>query len=91
MTPSFILAHMNKATKVPYTRGTFLFNVLLDTHSKMMINNMTAETLHPNNGVAKFTRAMLEVPDEGDRAEMMYNYNVRAAELGVFTNMKHRL
>jgi hypothetical protein len=91
MTPSFILANMNKATKVPYTRGTFLFNVLLDTHSKMMINNMTAETLHPDNGVAKFTRALLAVSDEGDRAEMMYNYNRRAAELGVFTSIKHRL
>ena len=91
MIPAITLVNLDNVYKIPYTPGTLLFNVLLDTHSKMMINNMTAETLHPNNGVAKFTRALLEVHDEGDRAEMMYAYNVRAEELKVFTNMKHRL
>ena len=91
MIPVYKLANLEKVYKIPYTPGTLLFNVLLDIHSKMVINNMTVETLHPNNGISKFTRALLEVSDEGDRAEMMYAYNTRATELGVFTNMKHRL
>jgi len=82
---------LDKVYKIPYKSETILFNVLLDTHSKMMINNITAETLHPNNGIAKFTRALLELPDEGDRAEMMYNYNKRADELGIFKSMKQCL
>ena len=91
MIPVYKLANLEKVYKIPYTPGTLLFNVLLDIPSKMVINNMTVETLHPNNGISKFTRALLEVSDEGDRAEMMYAYNTRASELGVFTNMKHRL
>jgi hypothetical protein len=91
MVPATNLVSLEGVTKIPYNRGTPLFNVLLDIHSKMVINNMTAETLHPDNGMAKFTRALLATPDEGDRAEMMFNYNMRAMELGVFKNIRHRL
>lgn len=33
--------------------GEVLYNVLLETHSKMMVNNLTVETLDPTNYVAK--------------------------------------
>ena len=91
MIPAVNMVSLEGVDKIPYSPGTILFNVLLDTHSKMMVNKITAETLHPDNGVAKFTRALLATPDEGDRAEMIYNYNSRAKELGVFTKRKHLL
>jgi hypothetical protein len=33
--------------------GEVLYNVLLETHSKMMVNNLTVETIDPTNIVAK--------------------------------------
>ena len=76
--------------KVPYN-GAVLFNVLLDVHGKMMINNLIAETLHPNNGMAKLTRALLAITDDDERLDLACNYNMGAKELGVFTKIKHRL
>jgi uncharacterized delta-60 repeat protein len=37
---------------VPYN-GEILYNVLLDNHGKMIVNNMEVETLHPENIIAK--------------------------------------
>lgn len=37
---------------IPYNREV-LYNVVLDTHDKMMINNLVCETLDPNNIMAK--------------------------------------
>ena len=39
-------------TKIPYT-GETLYNVLMEKHDKMMINNLICETLHPENIMAK--------------------------------------
>ncbi len=37
--------------KVKYN-GELLYNVLLDKHDKMIVNNLICETLDPNNGIA---------------------------------------
>ena len=42
----------NGVTKIPYT-GETLYNVLMENHDKMMINNLICETLHPDNILAK--------------------------------------
>ncbi len=57
--------HMTKArdlvnvcenvTKAPYS-GDILYNVLLETHSNMVVNNMICETLDPKNIQAKISR-----------------------------------
>ena len=39
--------------KVKYN-GETLYNVLLDTPSKMIVNNLISETLDPENIIAKF-------------------------------------
>jgi hypothetical protein len=36
--------------------GETLYNVLMEKHDKMMINNLICETLHPNNIIAKIYR-----------------------------------
>lgn len=33
--------------------GEILYNVLLETHEKMIVNNLIVETLNPNNAIAK--------------------------------------
>jgi hypothetical protein len=59
--------HMKKAKEfvrdfsevsfVPYD-GKPLYNVLLETHGKMMVNNMVCETLDPDHGVARLSRLL---------------------------------
>lgn len=45
-------------TLIPYNRET-LFNVLLDKHDKMTVNNLICETLNPNNIIAKLINSKL--------------------------------
>ena len=46
------LTGFKNVTKVAYN-NEFLYNILLDEHSRMQINNLTCETLHPRSAVAK--------------------------------------
>ena len=43
---------------IPYN-GETLYNVLLDKHDKMMINNLICETLSPKNIMAKIINSNL--------------------------------
>ena len=38
--------------KIPY-KGEVLYNVLMEEHEKLVVNNLICETLHPNNKIAK--------------------------------------
>ena len=40
--------------------GSTLYNVLQDKHEKMVVNNLIAETLHPEHGIAIMTRYFIE-------------------------------
>ena len=49
---------------VKYT-GEVLYNVLMEEHDKMMVNNLICETLHPENGIAQIYRVLQKLsPDE---------------------------
>ena len=48
----FEITHSDKVFKIPY-KGQILYNVLLEEHGKMVVNNLVCETLHPNNFVAQ--------------------------------------
>ena len=50
------LADMCKNVKKVSYNGETLYNVLLEKHSKMLVNNMICETLHPENITAKFAK-----------------------------------
>jgi hypothetical protein len=41
--------------------GEILYNVLLETHDKMVVNNLICETLHPRNPYAKIFTAMKDL------------------------------
>jgi len=51
------LADMCKNVKKVSYNGETLYNVLLEKHGKMLVNNMICETLHPENIAAKFAKA----------------------------------
>ena len=42
----------DKIYEVPYN-GELLYNILLEKHDKVYVNNLVCETLHPKNNIAK--------------------------------------
>jgi hypothetical protein len=50
------LADMCKNVKKVSYNGETLYNVLLEKHGKILVNNMICETLHPENIAAKFAK-----------------------------------
>jgi hypothetical protein len=44
--------------------GEVLYNVLMEEHEKMIVNNLVCETLHPDNSVAKLYRYLPKLSDE---------------------------
>jgi hypothetical protein len=59
--------------KVKY-RGEILYNVLMEKHDKMMVNNLTCETLHPENPIAKIYNVLKKLPPE-DQKRLAKEYN----------------
>jgi len=55
-------------------KGEVLYNVLLETHEKMIVNNMICETLHPDNGVAKLHRDLKSMSKE-DQCKLIEAFN----------------
>lgn len=52
MLPVKNLIHLDGVNYIKNNKET-LYNILLDTHNVMMVNNMLVETLHPNNLISK--------------------------------------
>jgi len=57
--------------------GETLYNVLLETHEKMLVNNIIVETLHPSNVVAQLYNGKLTVEE---RNNAIININQSANE-----------
>jgi hypothetical protein len=51
----FAIKKVKGVERVPY-HGETLYNVLLEKHSQMTIENMQVETLHPDNEIANYFR-----------------------------------
>jgi hypothetical protein len=47
-----LLKELTNVRTVPYNKE-ILYNVLLEKHDKMLVNNLICETLHPENYIAK--------------------------------------
>jgi hypothetical protein len=56
-----------------------LYNVLLEEHGKMVVNNLICETLHPDNGVAKLYRVLPTLTPE-EQEELITELNNRLAQ-----------
>ena len=58
--------------KIPYN-GEMLYNVLLEKHSHMMINNLVCETLHPHNIMAKICGGKYNSSEQNKLCEELTN------------------
>ena len=58
--------------KVKYN-GEILYNILMEDYSKIVVNNLICETLHPDNLIAKLYRGEKPVSKEKNIAKL-YKY-----------------
>ena len=68
-----LVNRVTNVTKIPY-KGELLYNVLMEKYSPMVVNNLTCETLHPNNLVAKLYTHIEKIKQE-DMEDVLANVN----------------
>jgi hypothetical protein len=61
---SELLDKYTGVTKVPYTSGDILYNVLLEYHGGMVVNGLLVETLDPENIVADLYKLKEHIPTQ---------------------------
>ena len=65
--------YFENVKKVKYT-GEVLYNVLMQEPDKMMVNNLICETLHPENGIAKLYKDLIDLNvEEQNEAISIFN------------------
>jgi hypothetical protein len=80
------LKDFDNVVKVKYTKQ-LLYNVLLEEHDKMMVNNLICETLHPENGVAKVYMALQNLDTDGQQL-LIKKINAHVIKNNVFNSKK---
>jgi len=65
-----LLKHVKNGVELIKYNGEVLYNVLLDTHNVMIINNLVVETLDPKNIIAKIYNL-----EENERIELINELN----------------
>ncbi len=67
---------LNKGLNVKNVKynGEVLYNILLDEHSKMLVNNLIVETLSPNNYVAKYFKQINNIKDINQLKKLTNEY-----------------
>ena len=76
----------DKVYKIKY-RKEVLYNVLMEEHDKMVVNNLICETLHPENGIAKLYRDLQKLNPE-QQNDLINNYNEHVIKNKIFTSKK---
>lgn len=84
----FVNSHAN-VSKIAYN-GEILYNVLMDEHDKMMVNNLICETLHPKSTVAQVYRILPKLNPE-QRLEFIRSINKEIVEKHIYTNKVRRI
>jgi len=74
MTRAFQIPGINY---IPY-KNEILYNVLLNTYSTITVNNITAETLHPNNRIALLYRHIIDNKISGlELKKLISEFNIK--------------
>jgi hypothetical protein len=67
--------------------GEVLYNVLLEQHDKMVVNNLICETLDPNNRISELYKFMSNL-SETEQQQMIRSYNDYVTKKKIFTPKK---
>jgi sugar lactone lactonase YvrE len=69
----YFIGEFENVKKIKYT-GEVLYNVLMEEHNKMMVNNLICETLDPKNSIAKLY-SHLQNLNSKERGDYIKKYN----------------
>jgi hypothetical protein len=69
----YFIGEFENVKKIKYT-GEVLYNVLMEEHNKMMVNNLICETLDPKNSIAKLY-SNLQNLNSKERGDYIKKYN----------------
>jgi hypothetical protein len=71
----------NRVHKVEYD-GKILYNVLMENYDTIVVNNITCETLHPENQMAKLYRSFknLNIDDYNKLIAKHNHYHITSAQ-----------
>jgi hypothetical protein len=75
--------------KVAY-HGEILYNVLLDNHSTMRVNNLECETLHPHNTIAKLYTGRFNDLERNELIHLM-NDSLERKDYPTYKNVVQRI
>jgi hypothetical protein len=75
--------HTRKVYEIQYNKE-LLYNVLLEEHGTMVINNMVCETLHPKNTLAKLYQ-VIDMLSPVDQKKLIKEYNKIYKKLNLLT------
>ena len=75
---NYFIGKFENVKKIKYT-GQILYNVLMEEHNKMMVNNLICETLDPKNGMAKLYNHLqnLNSKEQGDYIKKYNEYVIK--------------
>ena len=83
---------INKCVGVKYIpyKGDILYNIVLENHSVMNINNLICETLHPNNPIAKLYLNVINNEDKNNIISEM-NYSIVHKDIQAYKKIVSKL
>jgi len=76
----------DNVNKIKYN-GEVLYNVLMENHHTININNLTCETLNPKSGMATLQKILITLPPE-KQIELINKANDYAIKNNIFTSKK---
>ena len=74
MTKAKEFSHMFENVYKIKSKGEILYNVLMEKHDKMIVNNLICETLHPENKIAKLYNLLKNLDDE-EQKKVIHSLN----------------
>lgn len=78
------VGRIKNVTRVQY-KGQILYNVLMEEHNKMIVNNLLCETLHPNNIIAKlYTRKCQYTDEVRDKIQILLNDCIKKRDYNTY-------
>jgi hypothetical protein len=87
MIKAYDFVGINSGIYLKKYRGEVLYNVLMEEHDKMMVNNLICETLHPENSVAKLYLFLLNMSPE-QQCKYIEKYNKEVIEKKLYISKK---
>ena len=82
MVPVKNLIFNNKVEKVEY-KGEKLYNILMDKHEIIKVNNLNVETLHPNNLIARlYNNEQFQNMEYEEKKQLIKKFNKRIEKEG---------